>query len=171
MITLNDREKILLQILGGLAAVLAVYYLIITPIVEYHSRIETESVGAKENLYKLAKIYDKYNNLKQKKTSYERSLKSGKAVTTLIEEYAAKVGILENKVYTRDHPGARQDKYKKMSTDVKFEGVSIVPILEFIYHMENSGNLINISYLRINQAFKGRETYDVMIKFDSVEQE
>lgn len=171
MITLTDREKTLLQILGGLVAVLAVYFLIITPIANYHSRIENESIDAKEKLYKLAKIYDKYNSLKQQKTNYERTLKGGKAVTTLIEEHAAKLGILENKVYTRDNPGVRQDKYKRIATDVKFEGVSIVPILEFLYHMENSGSLINVSYLRINQAFKGRETYDVTIKFDSVEQE
>jgi len=37
--------------------------------------------------------------------------------------------------------------------------------------MENSGVLVKISYLRINQAFKGRDTYDVTLKFDSVSKE
>ena len=171
MITLNEREKILLQILAGLIAVLGVYFLIISPIVEYRARAENESQGSKEKLQKLSRIYAEYNEVKQQKSQYERMLRQSKAVTTLIEEYAAKTGILENKVYTRDRPGSRQDNYKKMSTDVKFEGVSIVPILEFIYHMENSGKLISVNYIRINQALKGRDTYDVTIKFDSIEQD
>ena len=51
---------------------------------------------------------------------------------------------------------------------MRFEGVDINSILNFIYKMENSGMLIQISYLRINQTIKGRNTYDVTMTFNSI---
>ncbi|HPI89171.1 MAG TPA: type II secretion system protein GspM [Spirochaetota bacterium] len=171
MITLNEREKLLLRILAVIAGITAAYYLVVSPLLSYRASSQDESKSSKEKIDKLASIYEDYRETKNKKTQYEKMLRQSKGVTTLIEEYAKKTGILENKVYTRDTPGTRQDQYKKVSTDVKFEGVSIVPMLEFIYDMENSGLLIKISSLRITQAFKGRDTYDVTIKFDSVTKE
>jgi len=55
-----------------------------------------------------------------------------------------------------------------VSTDVKFEGVAIAPLMKFIHLMENSDKMIKVNYLQIRLALKGRNTYDVRIKFDSL---
>jgi hypothetical protein len=34
--------------------------------------------------------------------------------------------------------------------------------------MENSNRLLKISYLRIHQALKGRDMYDIILKIDSL---
>ncbi len=171
MITLNEREKILVKVLAAVVAVASVYYLIIVPVMKFRSSTADGSRSGREKIDKLAQISQEYKQVKDRKYGYEKTLRQTRGVTSLVEEYAKNAGILDNKVYTRDTPGTRQDQYKKITTDVKFEGVSIVPVLEFIYNMENSGVLVKISYLRINQAFKGRDTYDVTLKFDSVSKE
>lgn len=116
----------------------------------------------------LDKIYEQYNETKDKISQYNAQLNNTKGLTSLIEENAQSLNIIKNKTYTRDRPTVTQGKYRKISADVRFEGVDINSILNFIYRMENSGMLVKISYLRINQTIKGRNTYDVTITFNSV---
>jgi len=50
---------------------------------------------------------------------------------------------------------------------MKLDGVSIQSLLKFIYEIENSNKLVNISYLRINKSFKSPNLYDVNLKIES----
>jgi hypothetical protein len=165
---LNKREKRLLVALGVLVGVLAVYFLIITPIMSLRESINNEFESNMTKLNKLDKIYEQYRDVKQQISLYSTQLNNTRGVTSLIEENAQSLNIIKNKTYTRDRPTITQGKYKKISADVRFEGVDINSILNFIYKMENSGMLIRISYLRINQTIKGRNTYDVTLTFNSV---
>lgn len=168
MIKLNKREKILVQVLIVFVGVLIIYFLIVSPFVSYRKKIASDFENNINQLKKLEKIYEKYKDVKDKKTKYDSLLNVKKGVTTLIEENADSVNIRKNIVYTRDNPTNIQNKFKKVSTDVKFEGVDIKSFLKFLHKMENSNQLIKIDYIRINLALKGRETYDITIKFDSL---
>lgn len=168
MIKLNKREKRMLQGLGGVAILIIAYFLVIMPIMSFRSSIQKKFESNMSRLNRLDTIYSEYQEVKDKITRYRGQLVNTQGTTTLIEENAKALNILKNKVYTRDMPSNLQDKYKKISTDVKFEGIDIKSALDFIYKMENSGRLIRVSYLRINQALKGRNMYDVTIKFDTL---
>ncbi len=84
-----------------------------------------------------------------------------------MEDNAAKAGILNNKIYNRDHQSNLQNNYRKITTDVKFEGINIKSAMNFLYYMENSNILLKISYVRISQAVKERNNYDVTVNIDS----
>jgi len=167
MINLSQREKKLLQMLGVFVGELVLYFFIITPVIDFKSNIDDEYILNQKRLSRLDDIYFKYRELKNKKDNYNKLLKDNKGISTLIEENATKANIISNKVYNRDHQSNLQNKMKKITTDVKFEGVDIKSILDFIYKMENSNKLLKVSYLRINQAIKEHNNYDVTIKFDS----
>lgn len=168
MIELNKREKLLLQVLMAFAGVLAFYFLIISPIMSLRNRINSEFDSNMAKLNQLDKIYDQYREARDKMSQFNAQTSSTRGLTSLIEENAQSLNIIKNKTYTRDRPTVSQGKYKKVAADVRFEGVDINSILNFIYKMENSGMLTKISYLRINQTIKGRNTYDVTITFNSV---
>ncbi|HOD14194.1 MAG TPA: type II secretion system protein GspM [Spirochaetota bacterium] len=168
MIELSKRETRLIQILGVVVGILLVYFLIITPIMNLRDSINKEYEQNMSNLTMLDKLYEQYQELKQKNSQYSSQLNNTRGITSLIEENAQSLNIIKNKTYTRDRPTVAQGKYKKVSADVRFEGLDINSILNFIYKMENSGMLIQISYLRINQTIKGRNTYDATMTFNSI---
>jgi hypothetical protein len=167
-LSLTKREKLLLQILGGFALVLGIYFLIISPLMSLKSSIDSEYENNAMKLDQLDRIHEEYINIKQKSSLYSSQLQNSQGTLTLIEEHAKTHNILKNKVLTQEQPGNVQDKYKKITTDVKFEGIDITSALNFIYSMENCGKLIRVSYLRISQILKGKSTYDVTIKFETL---
>jgi hypothetical protein len=168
MIELNKREKRLLQILAAVVGMFAFFFLIISPILSLRESINKEYEANMSKLNTLDKIYDQYREARDRISQYNTQLNNTKGLTSMIEENAQSLNIIKNKTYTRDRPTVTQGKYKKISADVRFEGIDINSILNFIYRMENSGMLVKISYLRINQTIKGRNTYDVTITFNSV---
>jgi type II secretory pathway component PulM len=168
MIEFNKREKRLLMILGVVLGIVVIYFLIISPIMSLRESINKKYETNMTRLSTLDKINDQYREIQEKITQYNSQLNNTRGITSLIEENAQALNIIKNKTYTRDRPTITQGKYKKISADVRFEGVDINSILNFIYKMENSGLLIKISYLRINQTIKGRNTYDVTVTFNSV---
>src|SRR3990172_533682 len=168
MIELNKREKRLLQLLAVMGGMLLVYLLVISPILSLRENINKEFESNMPRVNSLDKIYEQYREVKDKISQYNAQLNNTRGITSLIEENAQSLNIIKNKSYTRDRPTISQGKFKKISADVRFEGVDINSIMNFIYKMENSGMLMKISYLRINQTIKGRNTYDVTITFNSV---
>lgn len=166
-INLTERERKLLKILGAVVVFGFVYLLIIRPLFSFRERTSREFENNTQNLIKLDKIYEDYIFIKEKNARYNSLLKNSSGLSTMIEENAQTAGILKNKSYTRDNPSAIQNKFHGLSTEVKFEGVDIKSVTNFIYRMENSNRLVKISYLNIKQALNQTSTYDVIIKFDS----
>lgn len=167
MISFTDREKKLLTLLGAFMGILLVYFVLIRPIVEFKSGLETEYIANVERLNTLDKLYEQYIQLQEEKEKYQNLLKSNEGITTLIENIAKETNIIKNKVYTRDNPSNIQGKFKKVSTEVKFEGVDIGSMMNFIYKLENSNKIIKIAYMRVRLALKGKDVYDVTLKIDS----
>ena len=168
MIELTKREKRLAIIFAIFLGLIFIYFMIITPVVDWREQRKKENESNVTKINTLEKIYEQYRETREKTSQYNEQLNNTKGLTSIIEEIAQSLDIIKNKVYTRDRPTIVQGKYKKISADVKFEGVDIISLLNFIYRMENSGILVQISYLRLNQAIKGRNTYDATITFNSL---
>ena len=165
MTNLSKREKLLIKIFAAFLGTLACIYLIVFPIMDFKAEAESTYKGNVDRIQKLEGMYDRYRKVTRKSQSINKLLKNNRGVSSLIEENATKAGILGNKIYNRDHQSNIQNKYQKITTNVRFEGVDIKSLLHFIYLMENSDKLIKVSYLRISQALKDK--YDANIKFDT----
>jgi hypothetical protein len=148
--------------------VFAIYFFILSPLISWRSSINSRSEDNISKVDTLKKIYEEYQELKQKRIQYESQINSGQGITTLIEETAKSGNIISNKSYVRVIPGNIKNNYKKVSAEVKFVGIEIGAMLKFIYTMEHSSSLVRVSYLRVSEALKGKDIYDVEMKFDSV---
>jgi type II secretory pathway component PulM len=168
VIDLTKREKRLVMILAIFLGLVFIYFVIITPLIGWREQRKKDSESNLTKLNTLEKIYEQYRDTREKTSQYSAQLNNTKGLTSIIEENAQGLDILKNKAYTRDRPTIVQGKYKKISADVKFESIDIISLLNFIYRMENSGILVQVSYLRLNQAIKGRNTYDATITFNSL---
>ena len=168
MIQLNRREKTLVQILIGFVLIIAIYFLIITPLIEFTGDTGTEQEQSLNDLQRLERIYTQYRSIQEKKSKYTSLLdKKNENITTLVEQWANNAGISGNIAYTRRNQSNIQNKYIRITTEIKFDGVAIQSFMKFLYEVESSNSLLKVSYLRINRALKGTNTYDINIKIDT----
>ncbi len=167
MIKLSVREKRLASILAVLLGGVILYYGIIGPVMSFLSSTGNTQEKNIAQLKELDDIYRQYREIRDRKNRYEQLLRDTRGVSSLVEDNAAKAGILNNKIYNRDHQSNLQNNYRKITTDVKFEGINIKSAMNFLYYMENSNILLKISYVRISQAVKERNNYDVTVNIDS----
>ncbi len=168
MIDLSPREKRLLQILAVVAGVAFVYFVIITPITSMRRRSEGGVREKIEGIAKIDRIYEEYREVKQKKTQYMSQLGNKDTnINSMIEQWASNAGVSGSIAYTRSTQTTIQNKYTMVTTIMKFDGVAIEPLLKFLYEVENSSMLLKISYLRMREAIKGADTYDVELKINT----
>jgi hypothetical protein len=168
MMNLTRREKLLLKILIACIAVAAVYYLIISPIIGLTGSTEDDVKKNIDDLNRLESIYKQYREIQQKNQKYMSMLsRRNENTTSLIEQWANSTGISKNIAYTRGSQSTIQNKYTRLTTDIRIEGVAIQQFIRFLYEVENSDNLIKVNYLKISPALKGTNTYDINLKIDN----
>ena len=167
MMEFSSREKKLLIALCIIVGAVALFYIVINPYLNFRKSVTGSGTEALSRVSELESVYYQYRDIKEKKDTYERLMKESSGISALVEENAAKLGIQNNKIYNRERETNMQNKFKKTTTEVKFEGINIKAALDFIYSMENSDKFIKTSSLRINQGVKERSNYDITIVFDS----
>jgi hypothetical protein len=168
MMNLTQREKLLLKILLICTSVAVIYYLIISPIIGLTGSAEDETKKNIDDLNKLENIYKQYREIQQKNQKYTSMLsRRNENTTSMIEQWASSTGISKNIAYTRGSQSTIQNKYTRITTDIRIEGVAIQQFLKFLYEVENSENLLKVNYLKISPALKGTNTYDINLKIDN----
>jgi hypothetical protein len=168
MIKLSNREKLLLKILIGTLVLIIGYNFIVMPLKNFFSSSDTVIISDKQKIEQLDRIYNNYKELETKRNQYMSLLRSdSENISTMIEQWAQNSNIARNISYSRRNQTNVQNKYIRITTDMKLDGVSIQSLLRFIYEIENSNKLVNISYLRINKSYKSPNLYDVNLKIES----
>lgn len=167
MLNLSSREKLLVKLLAATVACIVFYFVILSPAIEFKSGVDSRNSNNASKLQKLDKLYEEYQAIKIKNMKIE-GLIGGQGTANLIEESARTTNLHRNRVYSREMPSVVQNKYKKTTTEIKFEGVGIKSLVDFIYKLENSNTLVKISYINIKEAIKTRSTYDVIMKIDTI---
>lgn len=164
---LSSRERFLARLLAITAGLAAFYLLILSPLMEWK---DAASSRARENMKKLMAaedLYGTYRSLKKREDSYDRLLNNNMSVTSLVEESAKRLNILDRKSYTRESPARTSGSLKKTTTSVKFESLSSEDILRLLQDLENASMLLDVSYLNIRQAGKASDRYDLILRVES----
>lgn len=168
MRTLTEREKKLFQILIAVSATIAVFFLVINPIISLKTGSSSDMQKNITDLARIDKIYQDYREIREQKNNYMTQLNRKDAnITALVEQWAASAKVTRNIADTRSTQTNIQNKYIKITTTIKLDSVAIEPLLNFIYHIESSNLLLKINYIRIQEAIKGRNTYDVSLKISN----
>ncbi|HON76935.1 MAG TPA: type II secretion system protein GspM [Spirochaetota bacterium] len=168
MRTLTEREKKLLQILTAVIATAAVFFLVINPLIKLKTGNTSGMQKNISDLTQIDKLYQEYRDIREQKNNYMAQLnRKDSNITALVEQWAAAAKVTRNIADTRSTQTNIQNKYIKITTTIKLDSVAIEPLLNFIYHIESSNLLLKINYIRIHEAIKGRDTYDVSLKISN----
>ena len=107
-----------LMLLFSIIGMIIIYFLIISPLIEFKTGMDEDKKSSMFSLQKLDQIYNNYQQVKNKKDRYDRLLKNNKGVSTLIEENAKKAGILGNKTSNQDSQANIQNKFRRITSRV-----------------------------------------------------
>lgn len=162
MIQINKREKRLLLILAVIIGILFTYYVIIDPVVSFKKNAGQNLEKNLEKISRLDEIYSDYKDVLAEKNQLNIDAETA-GISSIIDEAATSLNISTNKVYLNDNQGAIKNGVQLITTNVKFEGVSIRNMIEFIYKLENSGTPLKIKNLTITAGIKGKNRYDAVI--------
>lgn len=162
MIQINKREKRLLLILAVIVGTLFVYYVIINPIVNFKKNAGQNLEKNLEKISRLDEIYSDYKDVLSEKNQLNIDAETT-GISSIVDEAATSLNISTNKVYLNDNQGAIKNGIQLITTNLKFEGVSIRNMIEFIYKLENSGTPLKIKSLTITAGIKGKNRYDAVI--------
>lgn len=168
MINLNEREKKLLFILTGVLATGFLYYLIISPIIDFKKNSADIYNKNKLKISKLDNIYSEYKEIISEKSKLNAIASQSTGIGTRVDEIATSLNILSNKVYLKENPGIVQNGIQKITTEIKFEGVPIKALLEFINRIESSNTPLKVQSLVIYSGIKERSRYDSVITIISL---
>ena len=163
MLKLSRREKRLLQILGGLIGALFLYYFLVVPVLNFKSRTEDFNKSSRDKLVRFDELVFQYRETKNEKDRLENAVVSGTGISTLVDEIAVSLNISGNKVYLRERPGRIQEGIQIITTELKFEGLNIQSLLEFISRLENSNTMLKIKNLTLTAGLKDTNRYDAVI--------
>jgi Tfp pilus assembly protein PilO len=166
MRSLSTREKILIYVLSSVAAGALLYTFIISPLLT--PKTDGGVSGGPERLRRMERLSEEYKSVKQDKNQILSQLDNKNENTSaLIQQCASTNGIEKNIAYTRRSQSTIQNKYNRITTDVKIDGVYFQPLVKFLNDIESSPELVRLQYVRITKALKGTNTYDVQLKIDT----
>lgn len=168
MINLNDREKKLLYVLGGLLITGFVYFFIISPIIEFKKDSNDIYTRNILKINKLDEIYSEYKDVIAEKGKLNAVASANSGIGAMVDEIATSLGIIGNKVYLKENPGIVQNGIQKMTTEIKFEGIQIKSFMDFINRVENSNTPLKIQSVVIYSGIKERSRYDSVITIVSL---
>jgi hypothetical protein len=166
-LTMTDREKKLFLIMVVLVVGAAGYYGIYTPVKNLMAAPDS-TAQLEERIQELNTIYQIYEKSRDEKNKLERLLNSrNDNTTTNITKWAAENDLSGNIAYTRRTQTNIQNKYVRTNTDIKINGAPIQSLIGFVHSIENSDDLIFITYVSFTKGLKSRKTYDALIKIHS----
>lgn len=163
MINLSIREKRLLMLLAVVIFTGAFYFFIIKPVADFIKQSDSSYESNMARINKLEEINNSYREILAEKSRLNAAAPDDKGIAPLVDEIAGALNISGNKAYLRESPGVIQNGIQKVTTEIKFEGITITSLLEFINRLENSNSTLKIKNLLINTGIKERSRYDAIL--------
>ncbi|HOP28481.1 MAG TPA: type II secretion system protein GspM [Spirochaetota bacterium] len=163
MINLSRREKRLLMLLALIIITGVLYFFIIKPVSDFKKQADNSYERNMARLNKLEELNNDYRDILAEKSRLNAAAPDGKGIAPLVDEIAGSLNISGNKTYLRENPGVIQNGIQKITTEIKFEGIPISSLLEFINRLENSNSTLKIKNILINSGIKERSRYDAIL--------
>lgn len=163
---LSQREQRVL--LGaGVLFVLMLLYLGVDSVLDGYQKLEDKIVTKRGEVEKLSRLRTQYmeahrqlEDIKAKLDQMER----GFSVLSFIEDLANKENIREKIGSVKPKKIPLNDTYDENIVELNIDNVSLQELVDFIYQVENSGQLLKVKRLRIKTRYDNRDLLNVTLQ-------
>ncbi len=162
---LEPRERILVQIAGGLVGVFLIYNLIYMPIVGLSSGLQSKIVQRQQDLAEVRRLAATYAQLKANLAAAERrTVPLGKdfSLFSVVEASLTKsVGRQKIGSITPGSDRKLADGFTEYSVQLKLDNVNLAQLVDALYGINSLSMPIGVSNLRIQRRTQDTRSYDV----------
>jgi hypothetical protein len=155
-----DRQQMTYVFFGGLVLLAFLFYLVvISPGLEKQRQLERGIAKRKADLVKITEMKKKWESFKRDQGEVEKALRSrGDRFTLLsfLEGITREIGIDKNIQYIKPvtfPPG--EAIFKPEGIEMSLDNVGMEQVVNFLYKVEHSGNLLFIKRIKILKTSRG----------------
>ena len=161
---LEPRERILVQIAGGLLGIFLIYNLIYTPIVDLSSGLQDKIVQRQQDLAEVRRLAGTYAQLKVNLAKAQQRTVPGKdfSLFSVIEASMTK-SVGRDKI-SSIAPGSDRklsDGFTEFSVQLKLANVNLAQLVDALYGINSLSVPIGVSNIRIQRRTQDTHSYDV----------
>ncbi len=162
---LEPRERILVQIAGGLLAIFLIYSMVYTPIVDLSSGLEAKIAERRHDLAEVRRLAGTYAQLKANLANAEkRTVPLGKdfSLFSVVEGSMTKsVGRDKIGSITPGSDKKLADGFTEYSVQLKLANVNLAQLIDALYGINSLATPIGVSTIRIQRRTQDTHSYDV----------
>ena len=156
---LQPRERMFVGGAGAILVIFLIFKLMIDPMLKRSAELERQIVTARHQLTELRTMQQDYQRQKSVVDSINSQLKKQPnfAIFSRLEELAGQTGIRSKIVHMKPTVSTPNEVYKEESVEVKMEGVTLDQLVQYLYQVENSPQLLKIKRLEMKPRFDNRQ--------------
>jgi hypothetical protein len=161
---LSPRERTLVGVAGGAVMLIALYTLVVDPLVELRERIGARIGQKQKELVEIQHMRDTYFDLLRQFEASQAILAKPEPGFSLFSHVESTV----SQVVSRDHiasmnPGNKTlgNAYKEESVEFKLTGVSLKQLVDMMYRIEKGSHQLRMTRLLVKKRPKDPQSFDV----------
>ena len=165
-VNLSQREQRVL-IGAGVFFILLFLYFGVDSVLQSYDKLEDKISAKRAEIEKISLIRDQYMEAHEQLADIKAKLdqmEKGFSVLSFIEDLANKENIRENIGSVKPKKLPLNDSYDENIVELKIDNVSLSELVDFIYKIENSGQLLKVKRLRVKTRFDNRDLLNVTLQ-------
>ena len=161
---LAPREKVLLGISGGMALLTALFFGLLSPILDMAGSAGNRIEGAEMQLQRMLRLEREHQEIQARLSGVEGRIQNQRGnpnIRTLLENLAQQSAVRIASMEERQ--AGKNDHYVETKVEVSLKSVSLNQTIKYLHNIEASDQQLSVKGLRIRgRGIKGQgETLDV----------
>jgi general secretion pathway protein M len=170
--TLGKREKIVLAVGISFVTIYLIIQFIIQPLLQWQHRLSRSHTAKVQTLTQMQQLNERFHTIGSRSMALKNRLskrKQGFTLFSFLDRQAGQTGIKENITYMKPLPARDNNTQLNIAAvEMKLASVSMKQLVDFLYRVETSPNIIWIKNMSIQQT-GGEEIYiDVVLMVETL---
>lgn len=170
---LTKREKYAIYALSGAVCLFVLIQFFIFPAIDKQERLERTLQVKEKMLREMITLKSEYNTIHQQANSSKQRFKNRKKGFTLfsfLNGLIDETGIKEHVTYMKPSTKLQKDSpYKISKVEMKLQGLTLQELTNYLYMVESSKNMVNISRISIIKTGKQEGFIDAVLQVETIE--
>ena len=154
-----NRREMAFILLGGLVIIALIFYLVVvSPAVAKQEALSRYIEKKESDLIQMMALRDEWHQFQNSRLSAEKAMqKRGKGFTLLsfLEGITREIGIDKKIQYMKPISSAEQTgPWEQVGIEIKLDGIDMNALTQFLFEIEGSERLLNISRIKVNSSTK-----------------
>ena len=170
---LNKREKYIVYGALGILAALVIYQVIINPFFEGKTQMKNNLERKRVMLAEMQQWQSDYQALEQYALANEERFarrNKGFSLYSFLSKMTIETGIKDRLAYMRPTKTVQKDSdYRISRVEMKLDGVGLEQLVNYLYAVETSDNIVEITKLAITKKDKELGLISVVMQVEAIE--